>query len=79
MKRSLGQSLEQLLALLAEARGLGLLEEVRSAEKRLKAAMLQRLGPGPSAPSPSPPSYPAPAGCSSGAASGAGTATQRSW
>ena len=70
VKRSLGQSMEQVLALLAEARALGLVEEVRSAETRLKAAMLQRLGPAPS-PSPSP-SYPAPAGCgSSGAASGA--------
>ncbi|CAE7790676.1 UBP24, partial [Symbiodinium necroappetens] len=76
VKRSLGQSMEQVLTLLAEARALGLVEEVRSAETRLKAAMLQRLGPAPSstpsAPSPSPsPSYPAPAGCgSSGAASG---------
>ncbi|CAE7457626.1 engB [Symbiodinium sp. CCMP2456] len=68
VKRSLGQSMEQVLGLLAEARTLGLVDEVRSAEKRLKAAMLQRLGPAPS-PSPSP-SYPAPACGSSGAASG---------
>ena len=50
VKRSLGRAMDQVLALLAEARALGLVDDVRSAERRLNS--VQRLsGPMPSNPS----------------------------